>query len=78
MLPSSLMKLIPASRAAVSAGSSYRYIWFDRSGAEFNRMTIDRCADEGRAILAGHLNDKLQMQPTMVEAAQTAVALAGK
>jgi succinyl-CoA synthetase beta subunit len=35
-------------------------------------------ADEGRAILAAHLNDKLQMQPTMVEAAQTAVALAGK
>jgi len=35
-------------------------------------------ADEGRAILAAHLNDKLQMQPTMVEAAQSAVALAGK
>jgi hypothetical protein len=36
----------PLMRAAVSAGSSYRYIWFDRSGAEFNRMTIDRCEDE--------------------------------
>ena len=35
-------------------------------------------ADEGRAILEPHLSDKLQMAPTMVEAAQTAVALAGK
>ena len=35
-------------------------------------------ADEGRAILEPHLSDKLQMQPTMVEAAEAAVALAGK
>ncbi|MEX2294470.1 MAG: ADP-forming succinate--CoA ligase subunit beta [Acidimicrobiales bacterium] len=35
-------------------------------------------ADEGRAILEPHLSDKLQMAPTMVEAAQTAVALAAK
>ncbi|MFZ6004006.1 MAG: ADP-forming succinate--CoA ligase subunit beta [Actinomycetota bacterium] len=35
-------------------------------------------ADEGRAILEPHLSDKLQMAPTMVEAAETAVALAGK
>jgi len=34
-------------------------------------------ADEGRAILEPHLSDKLQMQPTMLEAARTAVALAG-
>ena len=30
-------------------------------------------ADEGRAILEPHLSDKLQIAPTMVEAAQTAV-----
>jgi succinyl-CoA synthetase alpha subunit len=35
-------------------------------------------ADEGRRILEPHLSDRLQMQPTMLEAAQTAVALAGK
>jgi succinyl-CoA synthetase beta subunit len=35
-------------------------------------------ADEGRALLEPHLSDQLQMQPTMLEAAQTAVALAGK
>ena len=35
-------------------------------------------ADEGRAILQPHLSDKLQMAPTMVEAAKTAVALAAK
>jgi succinyl-CoA synthetase beta subunit len=35
-------------------------------------------ADEGRALLEPHLSDQLQMAPTMVEAAQTAVALAGK
>jgi succinyl-CoA synthetase beta subunit len=35
-------------------------------------------ADEGRAILEPHLSDKLQMASTMVEAAQTAVALAAK
>jgi succinyl-CoA synthetase beta subunit len=35
-------------------------------------------ADQGRAILEPHLSDKLQMAPTMVEAAQTAVALATK
>jgi succinyl-CoA synthetase beta subunit len=35
-------------------------------------------ADEGRSILEPHLTDKLQMAPTMVEAAQTAVALAAK
>jgi succinyl-CoA synthetase beta subunit len=34
-------------------------------------------AEEGRAILEPHLGDKLQMAPTMVEAARTAVALAG-
>jgi succinyl-CoA synthetase beta subunit len=35
-------------------------------------------ADLGREILEPHLSDKLQMQPTMVDAAETAVALAGK
>ena len=35
-------------------------------------------ADEGRALLEPHLNDKLQMKPTMVEAAEAVVALAGK
>jgi succinyl-CoA synthetase beta subunit len=35
-------------------------------------------ADLGREILQPHLNDKLQMKPTMLEAAQTAVQLAGK
>jgi succinyl-CoA synthetase beta subunit len=33
-------------------------------------------ADEGREILKPHLSDKLQMAPTMLEAARTAVALA--
>jgi succinyl-CoA synthetase beta subunit len=35
-------------------------------------------ADEGRAILKPHLNEKLQMAPTMLEAAKTAVALANR
>jgi succinyl-CoA synthetase beta subunit len=35
-------------------------------------------ADIGRELLEPHLSDKLQMQPTMLDAAQTAVALAGK
>ncbi|MGQ0616799.1 MAG: ADP-forming succinate--CoA ligase subunit beta [Acidimicrobiia bacterium] len=35
-------------------------------------------AEEGRALLAPHLDDKLQMQPTMLEAARSAVELAGK
>jgi succinyl-CoA synthetase beta subunit len=35
-------------------------------------------ADLGREILQPHLNDQLQMQPTMLDAAQAAVALAGK
>ena len=35
-------------------------------------------ADEGRAILQPHLSDKLQLASTMVEAAETAVALAAK
>jgi len=34
-------------------------------------------ADEGRQILEAHLNDKLQMQPTMLEAARKVVELAG-
>ena len=34
-------------------------------------------ADEGREILEPHLSDKLQMQPTMIDAAQKAVELAG-
>ena len=34
-------------------------------------------ADQGREILTPHLSDRLQMQPTMLEAARTAVALAG-
>ena len=34
-------------------------------------------ADLGREILEPHLSDKLQMQPTMVDAAETVVALAG-
>jgi succinyl-CoA synthetase beta subunit len=33
-------------------------------------------ADEGRAILQPHLSDTLQLQPTMLEAAETVVALA--
>jgi succinyl-CoA synthetase beta subunit len=35
-------------------------------------------ADEGRAILRPHLSDKLQMEPTMLDAARRAVALAGE
>ena len=35
-------------------------------------------ADLGREILKPYLSDKLQMQPTMLDAAKTAVALAGK
>ena len=34
-------------------------------------------ADEGREILKPHLSDRLQMQPTMLEAAKKAVELAG-
>jgi len=34
-------------------------------------------ADEGRKILEPHLSEKLQMQPTMLEAAKKAVELAG-
>jgi succinyl-CoA synthetase beta subunit len=34
-------------------------------------------ADEGRALLEPHLSDKLQMQPTMLEAARRVVELAG-
>jgi succinyl-CoA synthetase beta subunit len=34
-------------------------------------------ADEGRAILQPHLSDRLQLQPTMLDAARTAVQLAG-
>ena len=34
-------------------------------------------AEEGRAILAGHESDRLVSQPTMLEAARTAVELAG-
>jgi succinyl-CoA synthetase beta subunit len=34
-------------------------------------------ADVGREILQPHLSDKLQMQPTMVDAARAVVALAG-
>ncbi|MFZ4519682.1 MAG: ADP-forming succinate--CoA ligase subunit beta [Microthrixaceae bacterium] len=50
-----------------------------------NRVTIDAPivirldgtnADEGRAILEPHLSEQLQMQPTMLEAARTAVSLA--
>ena len=33
-------------------------------------------AEEGRAILQPHLSDRLQFQPTMLDAARTAVALA--
>jgi succinyl-CoA synthetase beta subunit len=35
-------------------------------------------ADLGRKILEPHLSDRLQMQPTMLDAAQAVVALAGK
>ncbi len=35
-------------------------------------------ADLGREILEPHLSDKLQMEPTMVSAAEAVVALAGK
>jgi succinyl-CoA synthetase beta subunit len=35
-------------------------------------------ADEGRAILQPHLSDRLQFQPTMLDAARTAVALASE
>jgi succinyl-CoA synthetase beta subunit len=51
-----------------------------------NRVTIEAPivirldgtnAEEGRTILQPHLSEKLQMQPTMLDAARTAVALAG-
>jgi succinyl-CoA synthetase beta subunit len=35
-------------------------------------------ADEGRAILEPHLSDRLRLEPTMLDAARAAVALAGK
>jgi succinyl-CoA synthetase beta subunit len=35
-------------------------------------------AEEGRRILEPHLSDRLQSKPTMIEAARTAVELAGK
>ena len=35
-------------------------------------------AEEGRSILEPHLSDKLQMQPTMLDAAKTAVQLASR
>ena len=35
-------------------------------------------AEEGRALLEPHLSDKLQSRPTMLEAARSAVELAGK
>ena len=35
-------------------------------------------AEEGRAILEPHLSDRLQMQPTMLDAARTAVELADR
>jgi succinyl-CoA synthetase beta subunit len=35
-------------------------------------------ADEGRAIIQPHLSDRLQFQPTMLDAARTAVALASE
>ena len=35
-------------------------------------------ADEGRAILQPHLSDRLQMQPTMLDAARSAVAARGR
>ncbi len=35
-------------------------------------------AEEGRKILEPHLSDRLQLQPTMLDAARTVVALAGK
>jgi len=53
--------------------------------AALDRVTIDAPivirldgtnADQGRELLAPHLSDRLQMQPTMLEAARTAVALA--
>jgi succinyl-CoA synthetase beta subunit len=34
-------------------------------------------ADEGRAILRPHLSDRLRLEPTMLDAARAAVALAG-
>jgi len=34
-------------------------------------------ADQGRKILEPHLSDRLQLQPTMLDAARTAVELAG-
>ena len=56
------------------------------SSRRSSRVTIDAPivirldgtnADEGRAILEPHLSDKLQMQPTMLDAARTVVQLAG-
>jgi len=35
-------------------------------------------ADQGRAILQPHLSDRLRLEPTMLDAARTAVQLAGK
>ena len=35
-------------------------------------------ADEGRAILEPHLSEKLQIEPTMLDAARRVVALASE
>ena len=35
-------------------------------------------ADEGHAILQPHLSDRLQIEPTMLDAARRVVALAGE
>ena len=35
-------------------------------------------ADEGRAILEPHMSDRLRLEPTMLDAARTAVELAGE
>ena len=35
-------------------------------------------AEEGRALLAPHLSDRLMAEPTMLDAARRAVALAGR
>lgn len=68
----------PLMRAAVSAGSSYRYIWFDRTGAEFNRLTIERCADEADEEADMASGDDLDETPPVTIAWRAGTTGAGR
>lgn len=68
----------PLMRAAVSAGSSYRYIWFDRTGAEFNRLTIERCANEGDEEADMASGDDLDETPPVTIAWRAGTTGAGR